>query len=1014
MSGKIKKLIENYNNKLVADGKYERGDVMTLEDAKELKRIIREKFESEVEVDGEIKKIDFDEIVEANKKVVETVLQATLKPMQKFIEEGDIDGLQNYIEDTTNWFRTQTNVGDGVLKGAFTVTSITREIPKLTGDTFGDYHAEHLMAMGVVTENWLKAVEKYLEDRDVDKFNEAMANIANQAVQGIITRQQQKKQDTDPETGKSTQTTGETIEGKVEIDALDPEIQADYLENSISLLGDVNKPISVFDKVTKDYIKVTDKNLLKELNKIETELNRLENVDSNLENKIKELRKDITEDGKLDNKKSFNDLKKTVNQYSESAKEGDIEKFNNYMKEKFGDKWGPTGEAAKKAAPTKKGVGPLRYSSMDFRTLLFQIMPTKGTGEQNQQAKDFIINKLERPYWEGIDASISDGLYMANKVSSLLKAYESKPEGVKLNGKIEGTEFTVDDAVRVYLWKKSGYDVPGISEAELKNMIDIIDGNEALKTLAEELDDASGGKYSEPTDGWSNGTIGSDIGDLYAQKQRDQYLEEWENNVNEILDPETLEKLEVTMGKEYVDMLKDAIDRMKRGTNIRDTDKLSKFIQRAIINRTTGATMFLNTRSALMQMISSMNYINTSFNNPAKAALAVANQPQYWADVSKLWTSDYLTARRGSQSIDISEGELTAAARNGGLGGMIDYLLSKGYTFTKLSDSLAQAVGGATWYRNYVKDLMKKDPTLSKEAAEAIADIEFPKMSRRTQQSDDPALVSYDQTSLLGRSLLQFATTQQQYVRRATQDLQDLLAGRGSWSEKVGGMLNYLIIQNAAYSVLFNGLWTMVADPTVTDEDKQKYYDSLNSILDGILRGFGVLGSVISSGKNGAIEYSEQANADRPKYDKVKDVILATAPWIGQKNNLLNKATRSLGYADTKGYQKMDKSEQMFWDNPYVNAVAATTEAITSIPLEELLRKFEAFEYMLNETNPSWKRLSVGLGYEPYQLDSEATKAARSDESNHNDRMRKNNMMKGPTIGPTKRSPNNKMFDKIH
>ena len=944
-------------------------------------------------------------------------MQATLKPMQKFIEEGDIDGLQNYIEDTVNFFRTQTNVGDGILKGAFTVTSITREIPKLTGHKFGDYHAEHLMAMGVVTENWLKAVEKYLEDRNVDKFNEAMTNIANQAVQGIITRQQQGEQDTDPETGKSTQTTGQDIT-KVSIDALAPKIQAEYLENSISLLGPVDKPVSVFSEVTKDYVKATDSNLFKELDRIENELNKLENIDSNLENKIKELRKDITEDGKLDNKKSFNDLKKTVNQYSEAAKEGDVEKFNDYMKEKFGDKWGPTGEAAKKAAPTKKGIGPggaMRYSSMDYRTLLFQIMPTKGTGEQNQQAKDWIINKLERPYWEGIDASISDGLYMANKVSNLLKAYESKPEGVKLNGKIEGTEFTVDDAVRVYLWDKSGYDVPGVSEAELKNMMEIVEGNEALRTLADELDDAAGGKYSEPTDGWSNGTIGSDIGDLYAQKQRDKYLEEWENNVNEILDPETMEKLEVTMGKEYVDMLKDAIDRMKRGTNIRDTDKLSKFIQRAIINRTTGATMFLNTRSALMQMISSMNYVNTSFNNPAKAALAVANQPQYWADVAKLWTSDYLTARRGSQSIDISEGELTTAARNGGLGGMIDYLLSKGYTFTKLSDSLAQAVGGATWYRNYVNDLMKKDPSLSKEAAEAIADIEFPKISRRVQQSDDPALVSYDQTSLLGRSLLQYATTQQQYVRRATQDLQDLLAGRGSWAEKVGGMINYLIIQNAAYATLIEGLWTMAADPTVSDEDKQKYYDTLNTILDGILRGFGVLGSVIASGKNGVIEYEYQANQDRPKYDKVKDVVLATAPWIGQKNNLLNKASRSLGYADTKSYQKMDKSEQMFWDDPYINAIAATGEAVTSVPFEELLRKFEAFEYMLNATNPTWKRIAVGLGYEPYQLDSEATKKAKQDANEHDQHMRKRNMMKGDQLQNMPRlKPNNRAFDAIH
>ena len=43
---------------------------------------------------------------------------------------------------------------------------------------------------------------------------------------------------------------------------------------------------------------------------------------------------------------------------------------------------------------------------------------------------------------------------------------------------------------------------------------------------------------------------------------------------------------------------------------------------------------------AVLQTISSLNYVNGTFNNPFRAAQAFANQPQYWKDFAKIFNSD--------------------------------------------------------------------------------------------------------------------------------------------------------------------------------------------------------------------------------------------------------------------------------------------------------------------------------------------------------------------------------------
>ena len=96
--------------------------------------------------------------------------------------------------------------------------------------------------------------------------------------------------------------------------------------------------------------------------------------------------------------------------------------------------------------------------------------------------------------------------------------------------------------------------------------------------------------------------------------------------------------------------------------------------------------MFFNRRSALLQLLSTVNFINWSDNNPLKAGIAFANQPQYWKDWVRIFNSDKLKQRRGGLKSDIQEQEIASQAKNSKdkSSAIIAYLLKIGFTQHKL------------------------------------------------------------------------------------------------------------------------------------------------------------------------------------------------------------------------------------------------------------------------------------------------------------------------------------------
>ena len=128
------------------------------------------------------------------------------------------------------------------------------------------------------------------------------------------------------------------------------------------------------------------------------------------------------------------------------------------------------------------------------------------------------------------------------------------------------------------------------------------------------------------------------------------------------------------------------------------------------VNGSTGTIMFLNTRSAALQLIGSINFLNLRDNNPIAAGKAFANQKQYWEDFSRIWNSDKMKERRGGLKEDVAAAEIAnaAAGSKNKVNAVVSYLLKIGYTPTQLADSFAIASGGAPFYRNRIKTYLKR------------------------------------------------------------------------------------------------------------------------------------------------------------------------------------------------------------------------------------------------------------------------------------------------------------------
>jgi hypothetical protein len=604
-------------------------------------------------------------------------------------------------------------------------------------------------------------------------------------------------------------------------------------------------------------------------------------------------------------------------------------------------------------------------SAEDFVGLIY---PTLGKGRTGDAQMAWYKKNLLDPYARAENALTGEKSQMMKDFHALKNEIKSVPKGLRTRIK-EGSakDYTKEQAMRVYIWNKQGMEIPGLSKTDIKNLDGFVKSNKDLMEFADRLIMLhKGDGYAKPSSSWLAGTITTDMFESINTTKRAKHLKEWKENRDIIFSEANLNKYEAAYGKNARAALENILGRMESGQNRKKLGGYFQTLENEVLdwtNNSVGAIMFLNSRSAVLQTISAMNYVNFHDNNPLAAAKAVANQKQYWKDFNKLFNSDYLVQRRDGLKININEAEIVAASEKGGMKGAIAYLLNKGFLFTRYADSFAIASGGSSMYRNRIKSYMKKG--LSEKKAEELAFKDFRELSEESQQSSRPDRISAQQASGLGRVVLAFANTPMQYARLQKRAIQDLYNGRGDAKTNLSKIVYYGFVQNLIFNALQQALFAVGFDEDPRDQKQimDKSGKLINGMLDSQLRGLGYQGAAIATVKNILFKLSEEHSKDRPKYENAAWEAFDFAPPISSKVTKVRSAFRSLDY-DLDEMQ----TEGFHLENPAFGASANLLSAAFNLPVDRVLKKMDNIKDAMDENNETWAKIALLSGWSEWDL----------------------------------------------
>jgi len=628
----------------------------------------------------------------------------------------------------------------------------------------------------------------------------------------------------------------------------------------------------------------------------------------------------------------------------------------------------------------RRGAGVRNFrlisaGAQDFNGLMYDLYAKGKLGEKQQK---WVKDNLVKPYQKGIAEIDQYRQALKTDYGSLLKKFPNVAK--KLGKTVPGTDFTYDQAIRVNLWTRGGFEIPGISKRDAKKLNDAIDSDPELNLFNDSaLLISKQDKWVEPSAHWDVESLISDLNNLTNKVGRKQFLAEFIQNADIIFSNENLNKMEVALGTNWREAMEDSLYRMKNGTNRPSgSNKLTNQFNNWV-NNSIGAIMFFNRKSALLQTISSVNFLNWSDNNPFKAALAFGNQPQFWSDFVTLWNSPKLRQRRSGLRKDVNEAEIANAAKGSKnkAQAVLSYLLKIGFTPTQLADSFAIASGGSTFYRNRANTYIKQG--MSKAEAEAKAFEDFSETSDVSQQSADPMLISQQQASTLGRLLLAFQNTPAQVTRIFNKASRDFINGRGDQKTNVSKMIYYGAIQGLIFATLQNALFATIPgfDDEGDEEKKAKNLDKkqeriLNSMVDTMLRGSGVYGAIVATLKNTIMTYFKEEGKSAFGKDHRNTLLeaLNLSPPVGSKLRKINNAIKAKDYNE-------EVIKEQGWDvtlkgkvnlSPSYQVIASLTEALTNLPLERAIVEIDAIVETLDARNTTFQRIALALGYRTWDV----------------------------------------------
>ena len=629
------------------------------------------------------------------------------------------------------------------------------------------------------------------------------------------------------------------------------------------------------------------------------------------------------------------------------------------------------GQLLGKKKYTKSFIVP---GAQDFKGLLQNFI---GKGPAGENHKMFFNEVFHDPYARAYNEINSASQTLTSDYSNLGKIFNGVVK--KLNKEIPNSPFTYDQAIRVHRWTEAGFKIPGLDAADLKILNEVVLNDSKLLQFSDNLGQLSKQEmgYIKPTENWIGETIVSDLSNMINKNGRTKYFEVfrqnresvfgvWENG--KLVGP-NMSKIEATQGPAFKDALEDMLWRMETGSNRPAGKNKLVNMHMNFINGSVGATMFLNTRSAALQTLSTLNYINWSDNNPLAAGKAFGNQKQYWSDFHMIFTSDMLKQRRSGLKYNVQEAELAqaAAGSKNKASAVFAKLLKIGFAPTQIADSFAISAGGASFYRNRIKTYEKQG--MSGKKAQEQAWLDFQETTEVSQQSSRPDLISQQQAGPMGRMIFAWGNTPMQYARIQEKAVRDLINGRGSKKENLSKLAYYGFVQATAFTAMQNAMFAFSLDSenSFDDSDRSKrVLRGLNSMLDTQLRGIGIPGAIVSTVKNTVMEYQKQSekgyNAD---HTRTMMQLLSYSPVLG------SKFRKIFGYSGI-GQERYNADANSLIgfsiDNPRLLTGANVVEATTNLPAARVVNKIRNLRIASDFNYQWWQNAAAFGGWSGYDL----------------------------------------------
>ena len=137
-------------------------------------------------------------------------------------------------------------------------------------------------------------------------------------------------------------------------------------------------------------------------------------------------------------------------------------------------------QARRRGTKQKKYTFFIPPSADDFRGLTMYTFA--GKGKQGEADQEFFDKALIKPYQAGVAAINRAKFRIRTDYGALVK--NNKKIAKRLKNEVAGTNHTLDEAIRVYLWNKEGYDIPGMSKRDVDALVGHVESGKNGELIA--------------------------------------------------------------------------------------------------------------------------------------------------------------------------------------------------------------------------------------------------------------------------------------------------------------------------------------------------------------------------------------------------------------------------------------------------------------------------------------------------------------------------------------------------